>query len=204
MRQITVDATDSVWSGPAGAPAATKARPRRFGRGVVLAAAAGLALSACSLHITKNGISGNIAGHSFSAASGALPAGFPSAIPSPANSRVIAGGGTSNRWDVAWAVTGSLASGTSAYEAQLRGDGYKITNVQTGSPTLPVGGSGSGSNPTTTTVTVTTTTFTASDSTWTVYVVTGSTTGSSDGQLKKGEFAINITAAPTSTITSTT
>ena len=57
--------SDAVGRGPDG-----WRRPRRWS--LVLVATA-LALSACSLHISKNGVSGNVFGHHFSAAKGALP-----------------------------------------------------------------------------------------------------------------------------------
>ncbi len=74
----------------------------RPGRRAVGVAAVGLALTlaGCGLHVSKNGVSGNILGHSFSASKGSLPAGFPSAIPSPDASRVLGGGGgtTGGTW----------------------------------------------------------------------------------------------------------
>ncbi len=180
--------SDAVGRGPDG-----WRRPRRWS--LVLVATA-LALSACSLHISKNGVSGNVFGHHFSAAKGALPSGFPSSVSVPDSSRVLYGGGTDNNWDVGFAVTGSITSGTSAYQSKMQAAGYTISNVQSG--TTPVTGTPS-SGPSTT-VTLTGSTFTAKNSQWTVEVVSG-TTSSKGGPLKAGEFAINITVLPASETT---
>ena len=155
--------------------------------------AAGLLLSACGLHVSKHGVSGNVFGHSFSAASGQLPAGFPTSVPVPDASRVIGGGGADNRWDVAFAVTGSTAAGTSAYQAKFQSAGYTLSNVQSGS--TPVSGP-SGSPPTT--VTLTGSVFTAKDAQWTVEVESGTASSAKISALKAGEFAMNITVVPTS------
>jgi hypothetical protein len=161
----------------------------------VVVAVAGLALAACGLHVSKHGISGNILGHSFSGAEGALPAGFPANVPAPDGSRVLAGGGTNNTWDVAFAVTGPLTSGTSAYETKLRSAGYTISNIHAGStPVTAVTHAGSSSP--STTIAVAGTEFTAADSSWTIQVVSGTTTSSTGGGVKAGEFAINITVVP--------
>ena len=157
----------------------------------------GLALGGCAVHISKNGISGNILGHSFSGATGALPAGFPSDIPVPDRARVLAGGGTNGRWDAAFAVAGLASAGTGSYEAKLRVAGYTLSNIETGSAPLTAAGTGS----TSTTVTVSGTVFVAHDSQWTLDVASGSTTSPTEGGLKPGEFAINVTAVPTSSIT---
>ena len=155
--------------------------------------AAALALSACGLHVSKHGVSGNVFGHNFSAASGQLPAGFPSSVPVPDASRVLGGGGADNKWDVGFAVTGSITAGTAAYQAKFQSAGYAISNVQAGS-TPDTGSSGSPS----TTITLTGSLFTAKDAQWTVEVESGSTTSVSNGVVKAGEFAINITVIPSS------
>ncbi len=165
-------------------------------RSVVLVAClatVALSLAACGIHVTKNGISGNILGHSFSGSRGSLPAGWPSSITMPDNYRVIAAGGTDNRWDAVLGVTGSFSSGTAAYQSKLQSAGYTISNVQTGS--LPTGSSGAGSS-TGSTVNATSSVFTAKNAQWTLEVITGTTSASTDGDLKPGEFAVNITAAP--------
>lgn len=159
--------------------------------------AAALALAACSLHISKHGISGNILGHNFSGATGALPAGFPSDVPLPDNSRVLVGGGTSDNWDVAFAVKGSVASGTTAYQSKLRSAGYTVSSLQSGSADTP-SSSASGSRSTQTTVSLSGSTFTARDAKWKVEVASGTTTASTNGQIKAGEFALNITVVPAS------
>jgi hypothetical protein len=152
----------------------------------------GLALSACGLHISKHGVSGTVFGHSFSASTGQLPAGFPSSVPVPGNSRVLGGGGSDNNWDVAFAVTGSLTQGTTAYQDKFQSAGYTLSNVQSGS--TPATGPPSGSP--TTTLTLTGSAFTAKDAQWTVQVASGTTSSSKTGVLKAGEFAINITVVP--------
>jgi hypothetical protein len=180
-------------SGPPDTPRSTRrARARRTWHWWLPLVAAGLTLSACSLHISKHGVSGNLFGHSFSGASGQLPSGFPSDVPVPDNSRVLLGGGTDNDWDVGFAVTGSLTSGTTAYQSKMQSAGYTISNVQSGS--TPDTGA---SNPSpSTTVTLTGSTFTAKNSQWTVEVVSGTTSSAKSGPLKAGEFAINITVVP--------
>ena len=164
---------------------------RRVAGAAALVLVAGLALPACSLHFTKHGVSGNIMGHNFSGAAGQLPAGFPSDVPVPDHSRVLGGGGADKNWDVAFAVTGPLGAGTSAYAAKFRSAGYTVSNVEAGS----TGGTAPGSDGPTTTVTVTGSTFTAKDATWTVEVATGSSS-STGGVVHAGEFAANITVAP--------
>ncbi len=167
--------------------------------GVVLAT--GLMLSACGIHISKHGVSGNIFGHHFAEAQGQLPSGFPSNVPEPDNSRVLGGGGADNDWDVAFAVTGSLSAGTMAYQSKLQAAGYTISNVRSGStPDTDA------SNPSpSTTITLTGSAFTAKNSQWTVEVVAGTTSSAKVGPLKAGEFPINITVFPvTSTSPPTT
>ncbi len=152
----------------------------------------------CGLHISKNGVSGNILGHHFSGSTGSLPAGFPSSVPAPDSSRVLGGGGVGNDWDVAFAVTGDLTSGTTGYQNKLSAAGYAISNVQSGSGTVPTSTGAS----TGTTVSVSGSVFTAKSATWTIEVASGTT--SSKGVLKPGEFAINVTVVPTSSVTSST
>jgi hypothetical protein len=179
-----------------------RAPGRRAGsvpRALLALGACGLVLTGCSLHVSKHGISGNILGHNFSGATGALPAGFPSSVPVPDHSRVLGGGGVGNDWDVAFAVTGTATAGTAAYQAKLTGAGFTISNVHTGSTTVTA----AGSSATSTTLTVSGSTFTAADAQWTVQVASG-TTSSSGGTLRPGEFAINLTVVPTSSVTSTT
>ncbi len=148
-----------------------------------------LMLASCSLHVTKNGVSGNLFGHSFSGAKGQLPSGFPSNVPVPDASRVLVGGGTDNAWDVSFAVTGSLSSGTAAYRGKLQSAGYTISNVETGSTTVT-------SNTAVQSTNLDGSVFTAKNAQWTVQVESGSTSSGSNGVLKAGEFAINITVVP--------
>ena len=161
-------------------------------RWVLLLASLGLALSACGLHISKHGVSGNVFGHKFSAASGELPSGFPSSVPVPDASRVLGGGGADNKWDVGFAVTGSITTGTAAYQAKFQSAGYTLSNIRSGS--TPDTGAPSGSS--STTLTLTGTLFTAKDAEWTVEVESGSTSSVDGGVLRSGEFAINITVVP--------
>ncbi len=156
------------------------------------ALAAGLLLSACSLHVSKHGISGNVFGHKFSGATGQLPAGFPSNVPVPDNSRVLDGGGADNDWDVAFAVTGTLAAGTTAYQAKFRAAGYTVTNIQ--SESTP---DTNAANPSpSTTITLSGSVFSATNSQWKVEVESGTTSSTKNGPLKAGEFAVNITVVP--------
>jgi hypothetical protein len=165
-------------------------RPRRARRWSLAVASVGLVLAGCGLHVTKHGVSGNAFGHSFSGATGALPAGFPSDVPLPDHSRVMVGGGTGNDWNVTFAATGAAA-----YQAKVQAAGYTLSNVQAGSaPVTP----GSGSNATSTTVTVTGSVFTAKNAQWTMGVASGSTTAPGATGLKAGEFAVNITVVPSS------
>jgi hypothetical protein len=158
----------------------------------MLLVATALVLSACGIHVSKHGISGNILGHSFSASSGQLPSGFPSNVPVPDHSRVIGGASADNNWDAAFAVTGSLASGTAAYQSKFQSAGYTITNIQSGS-TPDTGASGPSPS---TTITLTGSVFTAKNAQWTVEVESGSTSSTKASPLKSGEFAINITVVP--------
>jgi hypothetical protein len=174
--------------------------PRRVRLWVLVLASGVLVLSGCSLHVTKHGVSGNAFGHNFSGATGELPAGFPTNVPLPDHSRVLIGGGTNNKWDVAFAVTGSQASETSAYQAKVQSAGYTISNVQTGSPPIA---SGPGANSSPTTVSAAGSAFTAKNAQWTMEVVSAATSSQGTG-LKPGEFAINITVVPASLTTSST
>jgi hypothetical protein len=164
---------------------------------VATVAACGL-LAGCGLHVSKNGVNGNILGHSFSAQKGSLPAGFPSDVPPPDASRVLGGAGADNRWDAAFGVTGSIGSGTLAYEAKLRSSGYTISNVQSGT-TPATNPSDTGS--TGSTVTLSGATFEARNGQWFVEVATGSTSSVSGTGLRAGEFAINVTVVPASSAT---
>ena len=173
----------------------------RAGPSALILATVVLALAGCGLHVSKHGVSGNILGHNFSAESGSLPAGFPSDVPLPDHSRVLGGGGADNRWDAAFAVTGNVTNGTVGYEDKFRSAGFTITNAETGAAPTPSSGAAGGV--TSTTVTVDGGVFTAHDDQWTVEVVGGSTTAPTTGALKPGEFAINVTVVPTSSIPTT-
>jgi hypothetical protein len=185
-------------SEPGPVPRPRRGRPWRLVGAVLVT---GLLFSACSLHVSKHGINGNVFGHKFSGASGQLPAGFPSTVPVPDNSRVLVGGGADNDWDVSFAVTGTLATGTAAYQAKFRSAGYTVTTIQ--SESTPDTGA---ANPSpSTTVTLTGSVFTATNSQWKVDIESGTTSAAKNGPLKAGEFAVNITvtSAP-STSTPTT
>ena len=181
-------------------PMPTHSPARRSPAAVVVslavAVSVGLVVSGCSLHVSKHQVSGNFFGHSFSGANGSLPAGFPTSVPVPDNSRVLIGGGTDNHWDVGFAVTGSLTSGAAAYESKFRSSGYAITNVQAASSPVTNGSASNAGSPSTT-LTVTGSIFTANNAQWTVQVESASTTSSGNG-LREGEFAINITVVPAS------
>jgi hypothetical protein len=171
---------------------------------------ASLALTACGLHISKNGVSGNILGHKFSAAEHQLPAGFPSDIPTPTGATVLGGGGVSDAngsgWDAAFALTGTVAAGSTAYQKQFTDAGYTVTDVQSSGPT-PVTAPTTGSTvagATSTTVTLDGASFQAANSTWTVQVLLGSSSSAVGSELKAGQFGVNITAVPTSSTTTTT
>ncbi len=144
--------------------------------GVALAAS-GIVLTACS---SGQSTTGTVNGQSYSAASSQLPSGFPSDVPTPKNSRVLGGGGSGNNWDAAFAVTGSVGSGTSAYQSQLRSAGYTVSDIQSGSTPTAAGA-----------------TFSANNSKWTLQVASGSSAAAaSTGSLKSGEFALNVTVTP--------
>ncbi len=184
-------------AGSEGGPGPSAARPpgaarRGTGWSLLALAAVGLTLSACGLHVSKHGVSGNAFGHSFSAASGQLPSGFPSSVPVPDNSRVLGGAGVDNGWEAAFAVTGSITPGTTAYQGKFQSAGYTLSNIQSGS--TPATGPPSGSP--TTTLTLTGSVFTAKDAQWTVEVASGTTSSSKTGVLKAGEFAISVTVVP--------
>jgi hypothetical protein len=161
------------------------------------ALAAALSLSACSLHISKNGVSGNILGHSFAGSRGALPTGFPSNVPVPDGARVLGGAGTQNRWDAAFAVTGSVATGAAAYESKFRSAGYTLTNIQTGTTSVTAT---TAAGATSSTVTLSGVSFTATGSGWTVEVLSGSTSSSTGGALRAGEYGVNITVVPAGSV----
>ena len=200
----------SVRSAPGTPVLAPRARRRSVPVTALALVAAGVLLAACSLHVTKNGFSGDILGHKVSGSSGALPAGFPSDVPSPDNSRVIGGGsvGDSNGsgYDAAFAVTGDVTTGLAAYEAKFQSAGYTLSNVENPPATTsgsPSSGTASGSGATTTTVTVTGGTFTATNSQWVVQVEAGSSSSATEG-LKPGEFGVNLTVVTKSLTTTTT
>ncbi len=198
--QPTVTGGDDRGSGrsvPGFRPAkvASPGRPGTTRIWVVPLAVLGMSLSACGISVGKHGVSGDVLGHKFSVASGTLPAGFPADVPVPDHSRVLDGGGTDARWDVAFAVTGTVTGGSQAYQAKFRSAGYTVTDAESGStPVTAPSGAPGGS--TSTTLTVAGSTFTAKDATWTVLAVAASTTASTAGALKAGEFAINITVLP--------
>jgi hypothetical protein len=157
-------------------------------------------LAGCSLHVSKNGINGNILGHSFSGARGTLPSGFPSDIPTPDSSRVLGGGGADNTWDVAFAVTGTVEAGTMAYKSKLQSAGYAISNYQSGtSPVTTPAGSGS----TATTITASGATFEATNQHWKIQVASGTTSSVNGTVLRSGEFGLNIAALSASSATAT-
>jgi hypothetical protein len=159
--------------------------------------AVGVLSSACSIHISRNGISGEIGGHKFSAALHGLPAGFPTDVPLPDNARVIGGAGTNRGYDAAFAMPGTVAAGAHAYEAKFQAAGYTVTNI--GSPST-TDLSGSGQNSTSTTVTLTGASFTAKNANWMVQVEIGSSSSAVSTELKTGEFGVNITVvSPSST-----
>ncbi|MHB8506918.1 MAG: hypothetical protein ACYDEN_14570 [Acidimicrobiales bacterium] len=168
--------------------------PGRRATTVLCLGAVGVLGAACSIHISKNGISGNIAGHSFSAVAHALPSGFPTAVPVPDGSRVIGGAGTNGDFDAVFGVPGTVTAGAAAYESKFRSAGFTVT-VTNGPSTTQV--TGSGQNSTSTTVTFTGATFTAKNGSWTVQVEMGSSSSAVSSQLKAGEIGVNITVVPT-------
>jgi len=182
--------------GPGGRhPALTAARcPAHL---ALVATAAAVTLSACSLHISKHGVSGSILGHSFAGSSGALPSGFPTNVPVPDGARVLGGAGTGNRWDAAFAGTGSVATGTAAYEAKFRSAGYTLSNIQSGSTSVTAT---TAAGATSSSITLSGASFTATGSGWTVEVLSGSTTSSTGGALRPGEYAVNITVVPAGSV----
>jgi hypothetical protein len=190
--------------GPAGSVARPRTRrPLALGAAVVLA----VVVSACGIHISKNGISGNILGHKFSAAEHALPAGFPSDVPVPAKARVLGGGGATNNgvtgYDVAFAVSGSVASVLTGYQNQFKAAGYTVSDVQNPqSVTTPTSG-GAGSGTTSTTVTLTGGSFVATNDSWKVEVLGGTSSSAVSSELKAGEVGVNIIVTSKSTTTTT-
>jgi len=155
----------------------------------------GVLSAACSLHISKNGISGNIAGHNFSAVVHSLPSGFPTTVPQPDGSRVLGGGATNGDFDAVFAVSGSVTAGAQAYESKFRSAGFTVTVTNAPSTTQVTA---SGQNSTSTTVTFTGATFTAKNASWTVQVEMGSSSSAVGSELKAGEFGVNITVVPAS------
>jgi hypothetical protein len=185
--------------GQAAGPAPTGGRRARLMLGIATLWVT-TAVTGCSLHVSKSGVSGNILGHSFSASKGSLPAGFPGDVPTPDASRVLGGAGAEHGWDAAFAVGGAISEGTMAYEAKFRSDGYAITNYQSGAtPVTTATGSGS----TATTVTLSGATFEASNPQWMIQVASGSTSSVTGTGLRSGEFAINVTVIPASSTTKT-
>lgn len=187
-----MEATQLTSFTPGSEPDPAKVRPRWPVPGAI-GLCLGLVLTGCSLHVSKQGVSGNVFGHSFSGAKGSLPAGFPSDVPTPDQSRVLAGGGSDNNWDVAFAVTGAVDAGTTAYQSKLQAAGYTISNVHTG--TTQVTGS-TGAASTGTTVTVTGSAFEAADAHWRMQVASGDTSSVNRGGLRAAEFGLNITVVP--------
>jgi hypothetical protein len=180
-----------------GWPVPDKTRNRRSpGRRAVAGLCIGsvaLLTTACGIHISKNGISGDIAGHKFAAALHGLPSGFPTDVPSPDNARVIAGASTNGDFDAAFAVPGTMTAGARAYEAKFRSAGYTVTDISSPS-TTELSASGQGS--TSTTVTLTGATFTAKNGSWVVQVEMGTSSSAVGSELKTGEFGVNIAVAP--------
>lgn len=146
--------------------------------------AAAVALSACGS--SGNSVTGSVNGHNYSASAGQLPSGFPSDVPTPDNSRVLGGGGSGNNWDVAFAVTGKVVAGTTAYRSKLSSAGYTVTPVQAGAASSAAGAAAGA-------------TFSATNSKWSIQVAGGTTSSAaSEGTLKSGEFALNVTVTPNS------
>ncbi len=196
MGETAVDRAGAVGTRPGRRDPGQAGRPGRS-LAWALPAVLTLTLSACSLHVSSHGVSGNVFGHSFSAAKGALPSGFPSSVPVPDDSRVLGGGGTENNWDAAFAVTGSITAGTAAYQAKFESAGYTISNVRSG--TAPV--TGAASSATSTTVTLTGSVFTAKNAQWAVEAASGTSSTIKGSPLRSGEFAVNITVVPISETT---
>jgi hypothetical protein len=173
--------------------------------------AGALVLTGCGIHLSKHGISGNIMGHHFSAEQGALPTGFPSDVPVPADSRVLGGGGAGDSngsgYEVGFAVTAPVDQAFASYQQTFKNAGYTISNVQAPeavtTPTAPAGPA-SGSSVTSTTVTLTGGVFTARNKSWNVEVVVGKSSEAFGGVLKAGETGISITVASSSLTTTTT
>jgi hypothetical protein len=93
---------------------------------------------------------------------------------------VLGGGGGGNNWSVAFAVKGTVQSGTSAYQSKLTSAGYTIANAQSG-----VAGSAAGAA------------FSATSSKWTLQVGGGSSgTQPTTSALKSGEFALSLVVTP--------
>jgi hypothetical protein len=148
-----------------------------------------LALSACSLHVTKNGVSGNILGNKFSAGK-SLPAGFPSVVPTPADAQVLFGAGGSNSHGAVYTVefgvtSASIVTVFSTYEAQFRAAGFTV-NVTSAPSSATTTSSAAGG----TSVSISGA-FTATGSGFQV-AVSALDSSSVSGQLKAGEIPINV------------
>jgi hypothetical protein len=170
--------------------------------------ACGLFASACDIHVSSHGVSGNILGHSFAAGT-SLPPGFPKVVPLPPSSRVLGGGmiGDASRsgYTAEFAVTGSsLASIFSAYEAQFTQAGFAVqvlqapTTVTIPTTTTP----GAHTSGTTASATAETGSFSATGPTWLVEVSTLSS--SSIPGLKAGEVGLSVNVTEAQSVTSTT
>lgn len=160
--------------------------------------ASGILVSACGIHISKNGISGDIAGHHFSAALHGLPSGFPTDVPLPDSARVIGGAGTNGGYDAIFAVPGTVSTGAQAYEAKFQSAGFTVSNISSPATTEL---SGSAQNATSTTMTLTAASFTAQNGAWTVQVEIGSSSSAVSTDLRAGEFGVNITVVPATSTT---
>lgn len=140
-------------------------------------AAATLGLSACS---SGQSVTGTVNGQNYSASSGQLPSGFPSDVPTPSNSRVLGGGGSSNNWDVAFAVQGPVSTAASSYQSKVTSAGYAVSNSQSAAAGAAAGA-----------------TFTATSSKWMLQVASGSgSTTPTNSALKPGEVVLNLVVTP--------
>lgn len=199
MREVAQGSNAAAHEGRLAPPAPCR-RPARTAAAFTTGALAGaLVLGACGIHVSKNGISGNIDGHSFSASKGSLPQGFPSDVPTPDSATVLAGGGTGDAhgsgYDAAFSVPGSATSVMTAYEAKFTSAGYKLSGVLT-----PESAGAAGA---TTSTTEQGGVFTATGSQWTVEVELGSSS-SSNADVKAGNTALNIIVASNSLVTTST
>ena len=146
----------------------------------VALATSAFAFSACSSGSSGTSVSGTVNGQNYSAATGQLPAGFPSDVPTPSNSHVIGGGGGGNNWSVVFGVSGSVQSATTAYQSKLMSAGYTIANSTSGASSSAAGAA-----------------FSASSSKWMLQVGAGSSaTQPTSSALKSGEFALALVVTP--------